>query len=442
MASLSKDGKSWRIRFLDGGGQRHGIRLPGFKKSEADVVLSRVKELIAARIGNQAIATVTAAWLAGIDERLRKRLEVVGLVNPPETTEDEAQQIESPTLSDFLASFVVRGKTVEGMPASKETTNKWRGTKDLLLDCFDGNRTLDTFTLADGREFREWMEHRKIAKNSRSPSGRMSENSMRQRMANCKTFFNYAVSEEPIANNPFRRQHSSTVKVEAGKINIPSEVVYKVIDAAPNAQWRLLIALWRYAGLRKMEPMHLRWSDVNWAEGKLRVTSTKTSHHEGKAIRYVPIRDIERYLLDAVELAEDDDRIINMYRPTMSNLNKPLVQIIGNAGIDVWPNLIKNLRMSCENDWLTRKEAPAHAIAAWMGHSVDVQNSHYAMVSDGHFETFNNRQIERGPFPGPVDHGNVSQNVAGGPDTGPKSLRLSETQQKHYSKLLPQGLEP
>lgn len=443
MASLSKDGKSWRIRFVDGDGHRHGIRLPGFKKSEADVVFSRVKELVAARIGNQAMATVTASWLAGIDERLRSRLEAAGLVNPPEQTDSETESARCiPTLIEFLTTFVNRGKTIEGMPASKQTKNKWKGTKTLLLNCFDGSRKLDSFTLADGRTFREWMEARKIPKTTRTPTGRMSENSMRQRMANCKTFFNYAVTEELIAVNPFRNQFSSCVKHDDGKLNVPSEVVDKVIEAAPNAQWRLLIALWRYAGLRKMEPMQLKWSDVLWSEGKLRVTSPKTRHHEGKAVRYVPIRDIESYLLDAAELAGDDERVISQYRVSMSNLHKPMTSIVEGAGIKVWPNLLKNLRMSCENDWLTSKEAPAHVIAAWMGHSVDVQNSHYAIVSDGHFETFNNRQIESGPIRGPVDRCKASQDDAGGPLSGLKTLEMLKTQQKRYSKVLPEGLEP
>ncbi len=64
---------------------------------------------------------------------------------------------------------------------------------------------------------------------------------------------------------------------------------------------------------------------------------------------------------------------------------------IEDSNIVPWPNLIKNLRLSCANDWLTAGEAPAHVIAAWIGHSLAVQNSSYAIVSDGHFETFNAR---------------------------------------------------
>ena len=58
---------------------------------------------------------------------------------------------------------------------------------------------------------------------------------------------------------------------------------------APDTQWRLLIALWRLAELRKMEVFNLTWGDVLWNKGKLRVRSTKTQHIEGCELRYVVV---------------------------------------------------------------------------------------------------------------------------------------------------------
>ncbi len=60
-----------------------------------------------------------------------------------------------------------------------------------------------------------------------------------------------------------------------------------------------------------------------------------------------------------------------------------------------WPILIKNLRLSCANDWRTATEAPAPAIAAWTGHGVTVQDSAYATVSGGHLEEFNAKKTLR-----------------------------------------------
>ncbi|MCP4788035.1 MAG: hypothetical protein GY903_19990 [Fuerstiella sp.] len=105
---------------------------------------------------------------------------------------------------------------------------------------------------------------------------------------------------------------------------------------------------------------------------------------------YVPLRDVEQYLSDAFALAEKGQRyLFPSIRST--DLFHQFLAIVEEAGHEPWPNLIKNLRLSCENDWLTANEAPAHVIAAWIGHSLAIQNSSYAIVSDSHFDQFNAR---------------------------------------------------
>ena len=97
---------------------------------------------------------------------------------------------------------------------------------------------------------------------------------------------------------------------------------------------------------------------------------------------------------------------------------KPFEQIIENAGYEPWPNLIKNLRLSCENEWLDRGEAPAHVIAARIGHDIEVQNSSYAIVSDGHFEQFNQRTQT------PSKSGNHSGNKQPRTDANSRKMEL------------------
>ena len=162
-----------------------------------------------------------------------------------------------------------------------------------------------------------------------------------------------------------------------------------------------------------MEPLELTWNDVLWAEGKIRVRSPKTRHHAGKEMRYVPIRDVLKYLEDAHAVAQDGDgRIITRYSRSMSNLHKPFERIIENAGYQPWPNLIKNLRLSCENDWIDASEAPAHVIAAWIGHDIEVQTKSYAIISDGHFEQFNARTQDgsKSGIPGGTEPVRIDEN--------------------------------
>ena len=71
---------------------------------------------------------------------------------------------------------------------------------------------------------------------------------------------------------------------------IDAATIAKCIDASPDAEWRLLIALARYGGLRvPSEPMALRWADVDWAASTMTVRSPKTERHSGGASRVVPI---------------------------------------------------------------------------------------------------------------------------------------------------------
>ncbi len=57
---------------------------------------------------------------------------------------------------------------------------------------------------------------------------------------------------------------------------VPPQVIQAVLAACPNHDWRGIVALSRYAGLRcPSEVLALRWGDVNWERGRLTVRSQK-----------------------------------------------------------------------------------------------------------------------------------------------------------------------
>ena len=87
---------------------------------------------------------------------------------------------------------------------------------------------------------------------------------------------------------------------------ITRETASKLTDAAPDAQWRLLIALSRYGGIRvPSEALALTWGDVDFEHSRIRVPSPKTAHIPGKECRFIPMfPELRQPLMDVFEQAE------------------------------------------------------------------------------------------------------------------------------------------
>ncbi len=369
MASVNKDGNGWRIRFYDGNGDRRQIRLPGITKATAEKIGRHVDVLNAAKTANDTIDRQTALWLADIGQSIHDKLASVGLVT----------QRSSAVLKEFMAEYLKDAKTTDGRPAAKNTLKKWKQAQSVLNEFF-GNRNLRDISHDDAVKFRRWLDAKTLG-----------ENGKRTHISVAKMLFNAAKRRKLVDENPFEFQKASLVIDRSRDFYLTRPNAMKIMDACPDNQWRLIFALWRFAGLRKMEIFQLRWENILWDQGRMLVTIPKTKHHEGKESRFVPIGDILPWLeKECSSAAKGSQRVVTRFTETNVNLAKPFEKIIEAAGLTVWPKLIQNLRASCETDWLDAGN-PAHVVARWIGHSVKVQNDNYAQVDDHHFEQFNER---------------------------------------------------
>ena len=391
MASVTKDTRGWRIRFVDADGDRRTLRPGKVNKATAEQIGRHVDNLIAHVASRGVLERQTALWLGEIGETLHAKLANAKLVE----VRAKVEPSESPKLLSFIDAFISDGKTLIGNPASESTRKKWKTARNHLANFFPSGQRLNEINPQDAKAFRQWIESHRIKKTSANPSGQpMRENAKRKIIASTKVMFNAAKRLELVERNPFTFEASSTVTIRDRDYFITSAMTQKLLAAAPDTQWRLIIALWRLAGLRKMEIHSLTWGDILWDQGRFRVRATKTAHMEGREIRFVPIAPVLPYLEAAFnEAAEGEERVVTRFSPTNVNLHKPFQQIIGAAGLKPWPKLIQNLRASCETEWLD-SGMPAHVVANWIGHSVKVQNDNYAQVDDHHFERFNDMQCE------------------------------------------------
>ena len=66
--------------------------------------------------------------------------------------------------------------------------------------------------------------------------------------------------------------------------------IQKVLAACPDAEWRLIIVLSRYGGVRvPSEVLPLTWEDIDFEKGLVHITSCKTEGYVGKERRIIPM---------------------------------------------------------------------------------------------------------------------------------------------------------
>lgn len=397
MASLTSDGKKrWRIRFTDVHGTKKSktIRISDLNKKQAEGIFRHVDNIISARLQGAKFDDVEAAWIGTLTDRFYNKLVKAGLMEPREI-DVQPESLPEPEVFDLerlTTEHMDRRKTSKGRDASESSWKNWRAAKNHLLRFFDADQDITTITKEDAHQFRVYLDERRIKKTKATPKGRpMLENAKRKVMENTKVFFNGAIRRGLIDSNPFEHQISSIEENRSRDYYLTIEDGLKVRDACPDPEWRVLFSLWRFVGLRKMEVFNLVWDDVLWDQGKMLVHSSKTRHHEGKDVRYVPLRDIYDDLLALSEQADAGaTNIITRFSESNSNLDKPMKVILHRAGLVPWPKLFQNMRASCETDWLSEGH-PAHVVAGWIGHSVKIQRKSYAQITAGHFDAFNSR---------------------------------------------------
>ncbi|MEZ6073383.1 MAG: site-specific integrase [Pirellulales bacterium] len=163
------------------------------------------------------------------------------------------------------------------------------------------------------------------------------------------------------------------------------EEAQQLIDAAPDVEWRLIVALPRFGGVRcPSEVLSLKWEHIDWEHARVTVPSPKTAHHAGMVSRVIPLfPELRPYLEDALEMSGCSEYCITRYRDRNTNLRTGLERIAAKAGIQMWPKPFQNMRSTRETELAS--EFPQHVACRWMGNSQTVAAKHYLQLTDEHF---------------------------------------------------------
>lgn len=218
----------------------------------------------------------------------------------------------------------------------------------------------------------------------------MAKSTVRRRTGIARQIFRSAVRMKVLAENPFDGLSATVTANPDREYFLSAEDARKCITAAKDRQWKTIIALCRFGGLRNpSETLSLTWDNIDTATWKtMTVLSPKTEHHQGKGWRTIPIfPHLLPYLQNAWREREQlpEDRrskwVVTRYRDQKQNLRTTFTKIIKEAGLKPWPKLFQNMRASCETDLLIATNGKVKAVAKWMGHSPEISLRHYQLLT-------------------------------------------------------------
>jgi integrase len=349
MASIGKHGKGKRLWLCHKAPVRVQIYLGQITKRQEREILRIVEPLEdAVKLGIEATASELRS-ADDLNDKLREKLREHGLLKGLNARL---------TIGEFGRPWVESRKDI-----SAKRQQDYLKTIGMLEDYFGADKVLNDITVGEAKSYRSALAQE------------VAEATVAFRIKMIKCLFNNAVDFGHITSNPFEKVKSGSQDNDRF-VYVSKGTIDTIIDDVTCPEWKAMITLWRYGGLRAQEPLHLNWDDVDWANRRLTIHDVKRNRE-----RVIPLwPEIEAALAGLFETADEGQvRIITKYK-VGQKLGTQFTKIIKQAGFEVWPKPMQNLRASCQNDL----ESAGHrmtAICSWIGNSKPVAAKHYLKVT-------------------------------------------------------------
>ncbi len=416
MASISKlaNGRK-KIQFVvpGGGSKRRSINLGKVSLRAAEAVKFKVEHLVSAVATKHALDLETSMWLIEIPDDLADRLAAVGL----------SQGRERATLKAFIDGYLAKRTDVK-----PGTLTALKQGRDSLVQFFGEDKPLSAITPGDADEYRLWLAEK------------YAEATVGRRIKYAKQFFNTATRKGLLRLDPFMDVRGGSQENRDRLHEITREVTDAVIESCPDAQWRLIVALSRYGGLRcPSEHLALRWGDIDWGRNRIHVTSPKTERYANGKSRTIPVfPELRPYLEEAFEQAKSgSEYVITRYRDSNANLRTQFQRIIKRAGVEPWPRLFHNLRATRQTE--LSKKHPGHVVCDWIGNSEAIAARHYLKTTDDDFDKALNEAVQN---PVQTAHDTTGQRASKKSENPVSSEKDGVCRSVYKQTVGPGGFEP
>ncbi len=312
-------------------------------------------------------------------EQLRRQKELELGLNPGRNTPARAPLLES------FTEVYVSARASELKPGTLELHEQ---TIRYLVGFLGAARRLDTISRQDARAFKTALANGQLAhvneKKKRKKDKNLTTATIDMHVRNARTIFNHAVADDVLLLNPFDRLAETQPAAREWHYVAPAEFE-RLFDAASKT-WQILLALARWAGLRRGEALNLRWHNIDWTNNRMTVVGTDAWDVKDKEARVIPVcPELHELLLEAFEAAEEGQAmIVPLGTVVVQNISRDFDVLCRRANVSRYNKPFHTLRKSCLTDWAAR--FPMHVVRAWAGHSdISTTATYYLQISEADY---------------------------------------------------------
>ena len=363
MATLIKrkigDKEFWMLQFYDEYKRRMTISLSTMKFREKTVI--ELKEIIETLLYNringiEAPSKRTESWIRSACPEIQNKLGKVALLERP----------PNHTCEELWNTFLKNKKDIK-----ESTLLTYEAAKHRFFLFFKKNDFIEEITKETMAQFKTFLRES------------LAEATVAGTITKLRTVFNWAKEHGWITQSPMIGVPRGSFKNRNNDQFVTQDDYLKLLEHCPCLEWRVILALVRYGGLRcPSEVLRLRWADINWELNQFNVRSSKTERYQGKDERIVPLFPEVRKELTELFFRDESERneyIINRYRNVNTNLGTQFARIVRMAGLKPIKRPYDNMRASRSNE-IYAKFGPYYE-SQWIGHSSKIATDHYLSIT-------------------------------------------------------------
>lgn len=236
------------------------------------------------------------------------------------------EEMQTYTLESWAAEWLRRKQR----DSSKATMARYQGHTDALLEWLGPKRSKRPLEALTAQEAREWRD-------SLQDAGRTGKTVLSY-TKDAGAIYRAAIREGLVSFNPFTALEAIDTSDSQDRKPFTGEEVAALLTVAPTEEWRGLILVAAFTGLRLGDASRMTWEAVDLEAKRITLTPSKTRRKK-REVR-IPIQpDLLAYLL-AAPVAEDSPaapvfpKLSKLEVGSRAGLSQTFAKIMSAAGVD------------------------------------------------------------------------------------------------------------